>query len=71
MDTSHENYSTKWIENLALDEIQMEESGVINFTEHLDPSKLLEESSIELMEQLREKFDLAVSLFNNLRKEVN
>jgi hypothetical protein len=28
-------YDTTWIENLALDEINMEESGVININEHL------------------------------------
>ena len=47
---SNEIISTKWIENLALDEINMEESGVINFSEHLDPMHMLETSSIEFME---------------------
>jgi hypothetical protein len=61
------NASTTWIENLALEEINMEESGVINFTEHLDPVQLLEESSIELMEQLKEKFEVYASKFNEFR----
>lgn len=59
--------STTWIENLALDEINMEESGVINFSEHLDPQYLLEESSLKLMESLREKFELYVTRFNEFR----
>lgn len=59
--------STKWIENLALDEINMEESGVINFSEHLDPSYLLEESSIEVMNTLRDRFETYVGKFNEYR----
>ena len=59
--------STKWIENLALEEINMEESGVVNFTEHLDPTRLLEESSIELMETLRERFEIYLTKFNEYR----
>lgn len=61
------NTSTTWIENLALEEINMEESGIINFTEHLNPVQLLEESSIELMEQLKEKFEVYASKFNEFR----
>ena len=47
--------ATNWIETLALEELNMEETGVINFNEHLNPVKLLEESSIELMEELKER----------------
>ncbi len=68
METSHENTtSTYWIENLAMDEINMEESGVVNFSEHLDPMHLLETSSVEFMEQLKEKFEIFVEKFNELR----
>jgi hypothetical protein len=59
--------STKWIESLALEEIHMEESGVINFNQHLNPSQQLEESSIELMEKLRERFEIYLTKFNELR----
>ena len=38
--------STTWIESLALDELNMEESGIVNFNEHLNPIHYLEESSI-------------------------
>jgi hypothetical protein len=64
---NRENISTKWIENLALDEINMEESGVINFSEHLDPMHLLETSSIEFMEKLKENFEIFTAKFNELR----
>lgn len=59
--------STTWIENLALDEINMEESGVINFNDHLNPLRLLEESSIELMESLKELFEIYTTKFNEFR----
>jgi len=68
METSQENTtSTFWIENLAMDEINMEESGIVNFSEHLDPMHLLETSSVEFMEKLKEKFDIYVQKFNELR----
>jgi hypothetical protein len=60
--------NTTWIENLAIDEINMEESGVINFNEHLNPIRHLEESSVELMENIREYFEIFVTKFNELRK---
>lgn len=59
--------STSWIESLALEEINMEESGIINFNEHLNPVQLLEESSIELMESLKERFEIYATKFNEYR----
>lgn len=59
--------STTWIENLALDEVTMEESGVINFDEHLNPNRLLEESSIDFMEDLKELFEIYATKFNEFR----
>lgn len=59
--------STTWIENLALDEVTMEESGVINFDEHLNPRRLLEESSIDFMEDLKELFEIYATKFNEFR----
>ena len=38
--TENSQVSTKWIESLALEELNMEESGVINFSEHLNPEYL-------------------------------
>ena len=59
--------STQWVEELAIEEINMEESGVIGFNNHLNPLHLLEESSLEFMEALRDRFELYVSKFNLLR----
>ena len=59
--------NTSWVENLALDEINMDDSGIINFNEHLNPLKHLDESSIQLMEELKELFDIYVTKFNQLR----
>lgn len=64
---SSKNLSTTWIENLALDEINMEESGVINFNEHLSPERILEESSIDFMEELKELFEIYTAKFNEFR----
>lgn len=62
-----ETISTQWIENLALEEITMEESGVVNFSEHLNPMHMLEASSVEFMENLKEKFEIYLTKFNELR----
>ncbi|MEX0798903.1 MAG: hypothetical protein WD025_05640 [Bacteriovoracaceae bacterium] len=45
----------------------MEESGVINFNEHLNPLRLLEESSIDFMENLKEMFEIYTTKFNECR----
>ena len=59
--------STSWIENLAIEEINMEESGVITFNEHLNPEYYLEESSINLMNEIRDFFEIYVNKFNEYR----
>lgn len=58
---------TTWVEGLALDELNMEESGVVRMNEHLDPMLYLEDSSIRFMDTLREKFELFVTQFNHYR----
>lgn len=65
--TTIEPTPTKWIENLALEELRMEESGVINFNDHLNPSFFLEESSINLMDDIRQEVDFYVTKFNDYR----
>ena len=50
--------STTWIENLAFDELNMDEAGVVNFNDHLDPNNLLEEESIEFMNHIRDLFEV-------------
>lgn len=67
MDLVKEAITTNWIESLALEEINMEESGIIKFSEHLDPLHMLDKSSIEFMERLKERFDIYVAKFNELR----
>jgi hypothetical protein len=66
---TNETQSTysKWIETLAVDEMNMEQSGVINFNDHLNPAYHLEQSSIELMENLRNLFEKSLEKFNEFR----
>lgn len=61
------NLSTQWIEQLALEEINMEESQVISLHDHLNPSILLEESSIQFVDRLRDLFELYINKFNDFR----
>ena len=44
-----QNINYEWIESLALEEINMDESGIVNINGHLNPALLLEESSILFM----------------------
>jgi len=60
-----------WIENLALDEINMDESGIVNINGHLNPELLLEESSIAFMNNLRDLFEAYVQRFNQYRGKSN
>lgn len=66
-EVNYNETSAAWIENLALEELNMEESGVIHYHEHLDPLPYIEESSIEFMGLLREKFEFYLSKFNFYR----
>lgn len=61
-----ENWAT-WIENLAIEEVNMAESGVIDIHEHLNPIHFLEESSIEFMNDLRDLVERFISRFNEYR----
>lgn len=64
-DTSH--LSQSWIEGLALEELNMDESGIIHINEHHNPIHMLEESSIHFMDGLKEQFELSVDKFNQYR----
>lgn len=64
---STNHISASWIENLALEELNMDESGVINFNDHLSPAFLLKESSIKLMDGLRDKVEFLIDRFNDSR----
>jgi hypothetical protein len=61
------NDNTSWIENLALEELNMNESGVVNFNQHLNPEAYLEESSINFMKSLRDQSQFFVEKFNQFR----
>ena len=63
--------TNRWIERLALEEINMEKSGVINFNEHLTTETQLEEESIEFVENLRTQFQKHIDRFNELRSQTN
>lgn len=58
---------TGWIENLAMEEINMDESGVIQFNEHLDQNIFLEQSSIQMVDQIRDRFEIYLTKFNEYR----
>ncbi|MCR9204956.1 MAG: hypothetical protein NXH75_10285 [Halobacteriovoraceae bacterium] len=59
--------SSPWIENLAIEEINMAESGIVDLHEHLNPIHYLEESSIEFMNELRDKIEHMIARFNQYR----
>jgi hypothetical protein len=59
--------NVSWIESLALEEVGMEESGVIRFNDHLNTQQLLEESSLNFVNKLKDRFEVYVSLFNQYR----
>ena len=59
--------NTDWIETLAFDEINMDEAGIIDFNEHLDPQSFLEEESINFMNKIRDLFEVYITKFNECR----
>ncbi len=63
------NYA--WIENLAMEEINMDESGIVNISGHLNPALLLEESSIALMNDIKDRLEAYITKFNELRSYNN
>lgn len=69
MDTINVNdyQNISWIESLALEEVNMEESGIIRFQDHLNTQQILEESSLQFVDKLKDRFEFYVSLFNQYR----
>ena len=65
--TTFDSTPSQWIENLALEELRMDESGIVNFNDHLNPSFFLEESSIQLMDEIKSLTEFYVEKFNNFR----
>lgn len=66
-----QNINYEWIESLALEEINMDESGIVNINGHLNPALLLEESSILFMNDLRDRFEAYITKFNEYRGRNN
>ncbi|OFZ14385.1 MAG: hypothetical protein A2X86_05945 [Bdellovibrionales bacterium GWA2_49_15] len=67
MELSQQLPLTNWIENLAYEELNMDESGVVIMNQHLDPNILLEESSVNFMNALRDKVEIFIGKFNECR----
>jgi hypothetical protein len=65
--TVNDHQNVSWIETLALEEVNMEESGIIRFNDHLTTQHLLEESSLNFVNKLKDRFEFYVSLFNQYR----
>jgi hypothetical protein len=63
--------SFKWIEGLALEELNMDESGQVNIHQHLNPVHALEEASIDFMNQIRDLIETAATHFNQYRGGYN
>lgn len=59
--------STSWIESLALEELNMDESGIVHFEDHLNPVHYLEEESIRFVSQIRDLCEVWVNRFNEYR----
>ena len=62
-----EHIHTGWIKNLALEELNMDESGIVHFDDHLNIDQLLEESSLELINQMRDLVEAYATHFNQYR----
>jgi len=74
MQDIHYTYQTQaneWIESLALEEINMDESGIVNINGHLNPEVLLDEESIKFMNNLRDLFEAYITRFNQCRGKSN
>lgn len=59
--------NVSWIESLAMEEVNMEESGIIRFNDHLNTQQLLEESSLNFVNKLKDRFEFYVTMFNQYR----
>ena len=49
----------------------MDEAGIVDFNEHLDPSIFIEESSIKFMNEIRDLFEVYITRFNECRGGAN
>lgn len=58
---------TEWVERLAVEELNMDESGIVHLQDHTDINRLVDESALEFIDYLRELFELYTHTFNRLR----
>jgi hypothetical protein len=56
-----------WIKDLVRAEEQMEESGLVDFTDGLNPGVLLQSESVGFLNQLKSSFIDAAASFNQLK----
>lgn len=63
MDTS----TPLWIQNLINEELEAETTGIVHVPSEEDRIQLLDRTSIEKMEDLREQFEFSVNMFNGAR----
>jgi hypothetical protein len=56
-----------WIKDLVLAEQQMEEAGVVEMEAGFDPSRQLEETTIEFIQDLKTSFIETAAAFNQLK----
>lgn len=63
----NEFQNVSWIESLAMEEVNMEESGIIRFHDHTNSQQLLEESSLNFVNKLKDRFEFYTALFNQYR----
>lgn len=61
--------NTAWVETLAMEELSMDHSGVVHLDNHLDPAHFLEESSLNLMDHMRDLFEVYIHSFNQCRAQ--
>lgn len=57
----------QWIKELVLAEQQMEEKGVVDMTAGFDPDNMLENQTLEFMNDLKAAFIESSSAFNQLK----
>lgn len=54
-----------WVHELAKNEVRPEEANIFNRVNQFDPRQLIEESTIEFLEELRDLFTMNIKVFNN------
>ncbi len=61
----HAPLDFSWVHELAKNEVRPEEANIFNRVNQFDPRQLIEESTIEFLEELRDLFTMNIKVFNN------